>query len=70
VDGTPVLAAIGGVVRGLIRDIHVGHGEKIGDVEPTGARSVCFTVSEKARAMAGGVLEAIMHHLNGEGRTG
>ena len=70
VDGTPVPAAIGGVVRGLIRDIHVGHGEKIGDIEPTGVRSYCFTVSEKARAIAGGVLEAIMHHLNREDRTG
>jgi len=67
--GAPVLAvgevvvraAIGGVVRGLIRPgLEVAKGTKVADVDPRGARESCFTVSDKARAVGGGVLEAIL----------
>jgi xanthine dehydrogenase accessory factor len=64
IDNTPVRAAIDGIVRGLIREIEVGENEKVGDIEPRGDISCCWTISDKARAIAGGVLEAIMHHLN------
>ena len=64
VDATPVPAAIGGIVRGLIREIQVGGGEKVGDIEPRGDVSYCRTISDKARAIAGGVLEAVMRHVN------
>jgi len=52
------------VLRGLIRPITVPVGEKVGDVDPRGNRDYCFTISEKARAIGGGVLEAIMHKLS------
>jgi xanthine dehydrogenase accessory factor len=64
VDETPVPAAIDGIVRGQIREITVDNNEKIGDIEPRGDVSYCWTISEKARAIAGGVLEAIMHVMN------
>jgi len=64
VDDTPVTAATDGIVRGLIRPMRVGSNEKVGDVDPRGDRRQCFTISEKARAIAGGVLEAVMHRFN------
>jgi len=64
VDETPVKAGIDGVLRGLIRPIKVPEGEKVGDIDPRGKRDYCFTISEKARAIGGGVLEAIMHGLS------
>jgi xanthine dehydrogenase accessory factor len=60
----PVQAAIGGILRGLIREIEVEKGEKVGDVDPRAERTNCFTISDKARSIAGGVLEAVMHHYN------
>ena len=54
-------AAIDGVLRGLIRpDIAVTKGLKIGDIDPRGDRMYCETISEKALAIAGGVLEGIL----------
>ena len=64
VDDTPVYAAIDGLVRGLIRPIRVWNNEKVGDIDPRGEKRHCYTISEKARAIAGGVLEAIMHRFN------
>ena len=61
VDGTPLLASIDGVVRGLLPPgTPVKAGMKSGDVDPRGVRESCFTVSDKARAIGGGVLEAIL----------
>jgi xanthine dehydrogenase accessory factor len=64
VDKTPVHAAIPGVLRGLIREIDVWENEKLGDVEPRGGAVDWHTISDKARAIGGGVLEAIMHEFN------
>ena len=61
VGGIPVRAAIDGSIRGLIREIEVVGHEKVGDIEPGGEPSCCFSISDKARAIGGGVLEAIMH---------
>ncbi len=60
--GTKVLRAeIGGVVRGLLRGgLQVFPGMKVGDIDPRGVREYCITISDKARAIAGGVLEAIL----------
>jgi len=56
-----VHSSIQGVLRGLIRPgISVTQGLKIGDVDPRGDRSSCYTISEKALAIAGGVLEGIL----------
>lgn len=64
VDRTPVTASIQGALRGLIREIEVGEGEKLGDIEP-GSQPTCpWSISDKAMALGGGVLEAVMHLLN------
>jgi len=61
VGGQDVVAPIDGVVRGLIRPAtEVREGMKIGDVDPRGCKDYCFSVSEKARAIGGAVLEAIL----------
>jgi xanthine dehydrogenase accessory factor len=56
-----VISPLKGVLRGLIRDgIHVSQGLKIGDVDPRDDPSACFLVSDKALAIGGGALEAIL----------
>lgn len=60
-DQIPVISAIGGVLRGMIRDgLHVPKGLKIGDVDPRNDISACYLASDKALAIGGGVLEAIL----------
>jgi xanthine dehydrogenase accessory factor len=59
VNATPVQAVIDGVVRGLIREIDVSDGEKIGDIEPTSDPSCCHSISDKAKTIGSGVLEAV-----------
>ncbi|HEU5383228.1 MAG TPA: selenium-dependent molybdenum cofactor biosynthesis protein YqeB [Ktedonobacteraceae bacterium] len=60
----PINATISGVVRGLIRDgLTVHTGMKVGDIDPRAIRAHCFTISDKARAVAGGVLEAVLYFL-------
>lgn len=62
VDDTSVLASIDGVLRGLIMEgLKVTKGFKIADIDPRGIKEYCFTISEKARAVGGGVLEAILN---------
>jgi xanthine dehydrogenase accessory factor len=62
VESIPVVAEIDGVVRGLIAaGTYVPAGLKIGDIDPGGDRTRCFTISDKSRAIAGGVLEALLH---------
>jgi xanthine dehydrogenase accessory factor len=58
----PVIAEVSGVVRGLVaQGTPVTRGLKIGDIDPRGSVSHCYTISDKARAIGGGVLEAILH---------
>ena len=64
VDVTPVHAAIDGVLRGLIRETEVEHGEKIGDIEPTRDPSSCWKISDKAKAIGNGVLEAVRNLID------
>jgi len=65
VDDFPVIAEISGMVRGLLREgTKVKKGMKVGDIDPRGKREHCFTISEKARAIGGGVLEAILYWYN------
>ncbi len=62
VEGVPVCAPLTGVLRGMIQSgISVNAGMKIGDVDPRDKKEYCYTASEKARAIGGGVLEAILH---------
>ena len=64
IDNIPLLAPIDGILRGLIREISVAKDEKVGDIDPRGKVEYCHTISDKARAIGGGVLEAIMHVYN------
>ncbi|MGN1231289.1 MAG: selenium-dependent molybdenum cofactor biosynthesis protein YqeB [Anaerotignum sp.] len=59
----PVVATIDGLLRGLIRDGYpVTKGFKIADIDPRLQEfENCFTISDKARCIAGGVVEAILH---------
>ncbi len=64
-DTAPITATISGILRGLIRDgLMVSTGMKVGDIDPRAVREHCFTISDKSRAVAGGVLEAIMYLMN------
>jgi xanthine dehydrogenase accessory factor len=66
VSGAMVTAPTAGVLRGLLHDgVRVPKGLKIGDVDPRASVDHCFTVSDKALAIGGGVLEAILSHLAG-----
>ena len=61
VDDTEVHGQLSGIVRGIIYPgIHVEKNLKIMDIDPRGNREHCFTVSDKASAIGGGVLEAIL----------
>ena len=62
VDGRPVTAAIDGVLRGMLHDgLPVTAGMKIGDIDPRAKREHCFSISDKASAVGGGVLEALLY---------
>jgi xanthine dehydrogenase accessory factor len=68
VGGSPVEARLDGVLRGLLHDGLTCHrGMKVGDVDPRGIVSHCFTISDKALAVAGGVVEAISYLLQQQG---
>lgn len=57
----PVNAAITGIIRGLIREgYYFREGFKIADIDPRESELTnCFTISDKARSIAGSVLEAV-----------
>jgi xanthine dehydrogenase accessory factor len=60
-----VQARIDGVLRGLIRSkSKVRQRSKIGDIDPRGEKTFCYTISDKGRAIAGSVIEAILRVLN------
>ncbi|MEJ2011389.1 MAG: selenium-dependent molybdenum cofactor biosynthesis protein YqeB [Anaerolineales bacterium] len=70
VEAGQVLARIGeqdlpapfaGVLRGLLHDgLEVCSGDKIGDLDPRGEPSYAFHISDKALAVGGGVMEALL----------
>lgn len=61
VGGENVIAAIPGVLRGLLPEGYdTPKGMKCADVDPRCTKDHCFTVSDKARAIGGGALEAIL----------
>lgn len=61
IAGRSVIAPFDGVVRGLIAPgTPVRAGLKIGDIDARSDRAACFTISEKALAIGGGVLEAVV----------
>ena len=61
VAGRPVLAAIPGVIRGLLAEgTEVIVGQKVGDVDPRNDPHLCQSLSDKANAVGGGVVEAAL----------
>jgi xanthine dehydrogenase accessory factor len=61
-DGMPIYAEISGLVRGMLHnDVKIEAGVKVGDIDPRQEREYCYTISDKARAIGGGVVEAILH---------
>lgn len=61
VAGIPMVCTIDGVLRGLLADgVPVKRGMKSGDVDPRCAPEHCLCASDKALAVGGGVLEAIL----------
>ncbi|MEG0179194.1 MAG: selenium-dependent molybdenum cofactor biosynthesis protein YqeB [Oscillospiraceae bacterium] len=62
INGEAVYANIGGVVRGMLpKNTQVHKGMKSGDIDPRGIKDYCYTVSDKALAVGGGVLEAMLN---------
>ena len=63
---TPVYASLTGVLRGIIRDgFPVQQGLKIADIDPRKEQQKnCFTISDKARCIAGSVGEVIFDDLS------
>jgi xanthine dehydrogenase accessory factor len=60
-DQYSVVSPFAGILRGLIRDgLHVTKGVKIGDIDARDDESTCYLVSDKALAIGGAVLEAIL----------
>ncbi|MGN2370406.1 selenium-dependent molybdenum cofactor biosynthesis protein YqeB [Clostridium cagae] len=65
VNETPIFAKLDGIVRGMLqKDVNVFKGMKSGDIDPRCEKNHCFTISDKARSIGGGVLEAILHLSN------
>lgn len=66
VGGATLRAPFDGVVRGAIRGgMTVRAGLKVGDIDPRRDPSACWQISDKALAVGGGVLEAVMARLSG-----
>lgn len=68
VDGEPMKCTIGGILRGILPDnTPVTQGMKSGDVDPRCEIDHCYCASDKALAVGGGVLEAILHFSDRKG---
>lgn len=61
VNDRNVCTQIDGILRGLVRSgTRVKAQMKLGDIDPRGEAAYCDTISDKARAISGSVLEAIL----------
>ena len=61
VEGVPMVCTLTGILRGILADGTVVHkGMKAGDIDPRCKVEHCYTVSDKALSVGGGVLEAIL----------
>ena len=65
VNGEPVYATINGVLRGMLQDgLLITEHFKLADIDPRAKQEHCFTITDKARAIGGGCLEAIIRFLS------
>ena len=61
--GVPIKALMPGIIRGMLQEgVHVKPGMKCGDIDVRCEVSHCYTISDKARAIGGGVLEAVSRY--------
>ena len=61
VDGVPMVCTLDGVLRGILPEgTPVCKGMKAGDIDPRCRIEHCYCVSDKALAVGGGVLEALL----------
>jgi xanthine dehydrogenase accessory factor len=60
-----VKAPISGIVRALLRSgIQVKEGTKLAEIDQVASREICYSIRARVRAIAGGVLEAILIRFN------
>ena len=65
VGSLPLKASMGGVIRGMLYGgIKVKQGMKLGDIDPRAEKANCFTISDKARSVGGGALEALLYLMH------
>ncbi|MFH1130739.1 MAG: selenium-dependent molybdenum cofactor biosynthesis protein YqeB [Pseudomonadota bacterium] len=65
VEGQEIKAAISGVIRGqLFPGSKVIAGQKLGDIDPRGDVSFCYSISDKARTISGAALEIVVSFFN------
>lgn len=65
IENLDIKSSLSGILRGLIKDGHYVHkGLKIGDVDPRCKPEYIYTISDKARALGGSVLEAILSEFS------
>ena len=58
--GQEIFALMPGIVRGMLQEgVAVTTGMKCGDIDARSETEHCYTISDKARAIGGGVLEAV-----------
>lgn len=61
----PITASVSGILRGLLRnETKVLSNTRLIEIDPKNDKSVCFTIRDQMRAIAGGALEAIMMSFN------
>ena len=67
--GEPVYALMDGIVRGMLQQgVQVTKGLKIGDIDARVKQEHCRTISDKARAIGGGVLDAVCSYEKSRGK--
>lgn len=67
VDSVPVIASIDGKLRGLLHSgLSVPSGFKIADIDPRGEEAEHLSISDKARALGGAVLEAVDSYIRAD----
>lgn len=58
--GVPVYAQMSGIVRGMLQEgVQVEKGLKIGDIDAREKAEYCYTISDKARRIGQGAMEAV-----------
>jgi xanthine dehydrogenase accessory factor len=70
IDDVPLKSPISGIIRGLLRsDTKVLAHTRLAEIDPVNSKSACFSIRDSVRAIAGGVLEAVMMGYNVEENT-